>query len=182
MRSFTLSDRKRLEFRVSSDNIANHVNYSSIATVVNALNYGLPTATGPDAHDEHPSEVPVLMRWLSLFPREWRRSAQQEYTFKSATNLVVVNVIVRDKKGAIIEGLKPEQFTLLENGKPQTISVFEFQRLTSEKANACKASPRRRRPSRPQVRFATATAGCWYCSSILRACRYRTRSVRKNRL
>ena len=60
--------------------------------------------------------------------------AQQEYTFKSATNLVVVNVMVRDKKGAIIEGLKPEQFTLLENGKPQTISVFEFQRLTSEKA------------------------------------------------
>jgi trimeric autotransporter adhesin len=46
MRSFTLSDRKRLEFRVSSENIANHVNYSSIATVVNALNYGLPTATG----------------------------------------------------------------------------------------------------------------------------------------
>jgi hypothetical protein len=46
MRSFTLSDRKRLEFRVTSDNIVNHVNYSSIATVVNALNYGLPTATG----------------------------------------------------------------------------------------------------------------------------------------
>jgi hypothetical protein len=46
-RAFTLSDRKRLEFRVSSQNVANHVNYSSIATVVNALNYGLPTATGP---------------------------------------------------------------------------------------------------------------------------------------
>jgi trimeric autotransporter adhesin len=44
-RAFTLSDRKRLEFRVSSDNVANHVNYSSIATVVNALNYGLPTST-----------------------------------------------------------------------------------------------------------------------------------------
>jgi VWFA-related protein len=62
--------------------------------------------------------------------------AQQEYTFKSSTNLVVVNVMVRDKKGAIIEGLKPEQFTLLENGKPQTISVFQFQRLTSEKATS----------------------------------------------
>ena len=45
-RSFALSDRKRLEFRVSSENITNHVNYTSIATVVNALNYGLPTATG----------------------------------------------------------------------------------------------------------------------------------------
>ena len=44
-RSFTLSDRRRLEFRVSSENIANHVNYAAIATVVNALNYGLPTST-----------------------------------------------------------------------------------------------------------------------------------------
>jgi hypothetical protein len=44
-RAFSLSDRKRLEFRVSSENVANHVNYTSIATVVNALNYGLPTAT-----------------------------------------------------------------------------------------------------------------------------------------
>ncbi len=45
-RAFTLSDRKRLEFRVSSVNVLNNVNYSSLATVVNALNYGLPTATG----------------------------------------------------------------------------------------------------------------------------------------
>jgi VWFA-related protein len=75
------------------------------------------------------------MRWLcSLLAVV--ALAQQEYTFKSATNLVVVNVMVRDKKGTIIEGLKPEQFTLLENGKPQTISVFEFQRLTSDKATA----------------------------------------------
>src|SRR5436190_6981122 len=74
-----------------------------------------------------------MMRWIgpllavSLF-------AQQDYTFKSATNLVVVNVIVRDKKGGIVEGLKPDHFTVLENGKPQTISVFEFQRLNSEPA------------------------------------------------
>src|SRR6476646_2038713 len=62
--------------------------------------------------------------------------AQQEYTFKSAANLVVVNVIVRDKKGEIIEGLRPEQFTVLDNGKPQSISVFECQRWTSEKFGA----------------------------------------------
>ena len=120
------------------------------------------------------------MRWFCLLLAA-AAFAQQEYTFKSATNLVVVNVIVRDKKGAIVEGLKPEQFTLLENGKPQTISVFEFQRLTAEKATSSSASHDGGAPSRMQGRFATATAGCWYCSSILPACRSRTRSARRNR-
>src|SRR4051794_10582700 len=73
------------------------------------------------------------MRWVCLLLAT-AAFAQQEYTFNSATNLVVVNVIVRDKKGGIVEGLKPDQFTVLENGKPQTISVFEFQRLNSEPA------------------------------------------------
>ena len=68
--------------------------------------------------------------------------AQQEITFKSSTNLVVVNVIVRDKKGEIITGLKPEQFRLTENGKPQTISVFEFQKLTADKVTAAIETPR----------------------------------------
>ncbi|MBC8165165.1 MAG: TonB-dependent receptor [Bryobacteraceae bacterium] len=46
-RSFTLSDRRRLEFRVSSENATNHVNYTSFGTVVNAANYGLPTGAAP---------------------------------------------------------------------------------------------------------------------------------------
>ncbi|HYP08875.1 MAG TPA: TonB-dependent receptor, partial [Bryobacteraceae bacterium] len=44
-RSFTLSERKRLEVRAAADNVFNHVNYTSIGTVVNALNYGLYTDT-----------------------------------------------------------------------------------------------------------------------------------------
>jgi VWFA-related protein len=64
----------------------------------------------------------------------------QDYTFKSATNLVVVNVVVRDKDGKVIEGLKPEQFTLIENGKAQAISVFEFQRLTGAPVASARTS------------------------------------------
>ena len=52
-------------------------------------------------------------------------------TFKSNTNLVIVNVTVRDKSGKPIEDLKKGDFQLLEDGKPQTISVFELQRLES---------------------------------------------------
>ncbi|MDQ2775461.1 MAG: TonB-dependent receptor [Acidobacteriota bacterium] len=45
-RSFTLAERKRLEFRVESNNVLNHVNYTNLYTVVNAVSYGLPSAAG----------------------------------------------------------------------------------------------------------------------------------------
>src|SRR6516165_7127057 len=53
-------------------------------------------------------------------------------TFSSTTSLVVVDVTVKDKSGKIIEGLKPTDFTLLEDGKPQKISVFEFEKLATD--------------------------------------------------
>ena len=43
-RSFTLSERRRIEFRFESTNVLNHVNYTNFYTVVNAINYGLPSA------------------------------------------------------------------------------------------------------------------------------------------
>ena len=45
-RSFSFNERRRLEFRVESNNVLNHVNYTNLYTVVNALNYGLPSAAG----------------------------------------------------------------------------------------------------------------------------------------
>ncbi|MBV8828379.1 MAG: TonB-dependent receptor [Acidobacteriaceae bacterium] len=45
-RSFNITERKRVEFRVESNNVLNHVNYTNYYTVVNATNYGLPSAAG----------------------------------------------------------------------------------------------------------------------------------------
>jgi hypothetical protein len=45
-RSFTFAERRRFEFRVESNNVLNHVNYTNLYTVVNAVNYGLPSAAG----------------------------------------------------------------------------------------------------------------------------------------
>jgi hypothetical protein len=45
-RSFQLSERRRLEFRISSDNLLNQVNYTGLSTVVNSLTYGQPLAVG----------------------------------------------------------------------------------------------------------------------------------------
>jgi trimeric autotransporter adhesin len=43
-RSFSLAERRRLEFRLETTNLLNHVNYTNYYTVVNAVNYGLPSA------------------------------------------------------------------------------------------------------------------------------------------
>ena len=53
-------------------------------------------------------------------------------TFTSNSNLVIVDVSAKDKAGKPVEGLRAEDFTVLEDGKPQKISVFEYQRITSE--------------------------------------------------
>lgn len=57
-------------------------------------------------------------------------AALAQVRFESAIDLVVVDVTVRDRSGNPIEGLKKEDFTISEDGKAQTISVFELQRLT----------------------------------------------------
>ncbi|MBI4873996.1 MAG: VWA domain-containing protein [Acidobacteria bacterium] len=59
-------------------------------------------------------------------------SQQPEVKFEVASNLVVVNVTVRDRAGKIVEGLKKEDFQLFEDDKPQKVSVFEFQQLRDE--------------------------------------------------
>jgi hypothetical protein len=45
-RSFTFAERRRVEFRIETTNLLNQVNYSNLYTVVNAVNYGLPSAAG----------------------------------------------------------------------------------------------------------------------------------------
>jgi len=45
-RQFQLADRRRIEFRIESNNFTNRVNFSRLDTVVNSLNYGLATGAG----------------------------------------------------------------------------------------------------------------------------------------
>ena len=45
------------------------------------------------------------------------------------TELVLANVVVRDKKGNLVRDLKKEDFTLFEDGKRQEISTFDFENV-----------------------------------------------------
>src|SRR5438093_270792 len=61
---------------------------------------------------------------------------QQPFTIRVDTQLVVETVVVKDKDGKNLEGLIDKDFTVTEDGVPQTISVFQFERLEDTPAPA----------------------------------------------
>ena len=56
---------------------------------------------------------------------------QAGYTFKAQSELVLVNVSVRDSHGNLVRDLKPEDFTVLEDNKPQKIASFDIENTES---------------------------------------------------
>src|SRR5712692_1117638 len=87
----------------------------------------------------------------------WPQEPEKLVKFETTSDLIVVDVTVRDRNGKPIEGLKKEDFTVLEDGKPQQISVFEFQRLTLDPLPQAKlAAPST--PPVPQPRVSPAPA------------------------
>lgn len=54
-----------------------------------------------------------------------------EYTFKVTTDLVLVNVVARDKHGNLVHDLQAQDFTVLEDGRSQRVSSFDSESLVS---------------------------------------------------
>src|SRR5580698_9184164 len=53
--------------------------------------------------------------------------SQTDYTFHAETELVLVNVTVRDKSGKFVANLKPEDFEVKEDGKLQKVISFDIE-------------------------------------------------------
>jgi VWFA-related protein len=59
-----------------------------------------------------------------------QQASDGTFTLKVQSDIVLTNVVVRDKKtGAVVKGLKASDFTILENGKQQTIASFDYQNV-----------------------------------------------------
>ena len=56
--------------------------------------------------------------------------------FRADIELVFVNVVVRDKTGAAVRGLKREDFVITEDGKTQTVDTFDLEQVPVEAAPA----------------------------------------------
>jgi len=56
-------------------------------------------------------------------------SQQEDYTFRVQSELVLVNVTVRDKNGNLVGNLKPGDFTILEDNKPQKVVSFDIENM-----------------------------------------------------
>jgi VWFA-related protein len=78
-------------------------------------------------------------------PQPQQQQPQQPFTIRVDTQLVVQTVLVRDRDGKTIEGLSERDFVVTEDNVPQTISVFQFQRLDDTPA----ASPPPTAPAEP---------------------------------
>ncbi len=94
--------------------------------------------------------------------------AQEPAVFTSDTNLVIIPVTVKDKSGKVMPGLKKEDFTILEDGKPQKIAVFDFQQLEGDVSlppvpavkpvpEAAPAAPAAPAPPKPKTAAAAPT-------------------------
>jgi VWFA-related protein len=71
-------------------------------------------------------------------PRQQPANQRPTATFRSSVDLVTVNVVVRDRNGNIVRGLTRDDFTVTEDGRPQTISNFDFEEVA---AAATEAAP-----------------------------------------
>jgi VWFA-related protein len=71
----------------------------------------------------------VITLGLGVSPHAQAPPRQPATVFRSGTELVLVNVVVRDKSGAVVRGLTRDDFIIAEDDKPQTVTSFDFEEL-----------------------------------------------------
>lgn len=84
-------------------------------------------------------------------------SAQQRPIFRSDVNVVTVDVYPL-REGRVVSDLTREDFTLLEDGKPQAIETFEFVSATERMTSAERRDPRSHGEMLEQLRDPRARA------------------------
>src|SRR2546426_864119 len=67
--------------------------------------------------------------------KQTKSSADNDEVIKVTSNLVSLDVIVKDKKGKAVTDLKPEDFTVIENGVPQKIEFFDSTLTSASEAS-----------------------------------------------
>ncbi|HWY30000.1 MAG TPA: VWA domain-containing protein, partial [Candidatus Acidoferrum sp.] len=75
---------------------------------------------------QQPRVVPVNPRQGPPVPLTPKTSPGGKATIRSTVSLVEIDVQITNRDGKPVKGLKQEQFSVTEDGKPQKISSFEY--------------------------------------------------------
>jgi VWFA-related protein len=63
-------------------------------------------------------------------PQQAQQTGDSSFTLKVNTNIVLTNVVVRDKKtGAVVKGLKASDFTIYEDKTQQKVASFDYENV-----------------------------------------------------
>jgi hypothetical protein len=88
--------------------------FSGIVAIVTGLALMAP------AYPQNPAGAPSQ-------PQTQPPDNSSTFTLKVNSDLVLTNIVVRDKKtGEVVKGLTEKDFTVTEDGKPQHIASFDF--------------------------------------------------------
>lgn len=90
----------------------------------------------------------TLLIWLTALAQQGPQTGRNTpvgsrgaASFGTTTQLVVEDVVIRSRDGKPLTGLKPSDFLVTEDGRPQKISVFEFQTLEDQAEPAPAPNP-----------------------------------------
>jgi VWFA-related protein len=84
---------------------------------------------GQQPQNPPPQNPPAQQPPAEQKPPATQADAQRQPTFKTAINFVRVDVIVSDGKGNPVLDLKPEEFSVFEDGKPQRVETFTIVKI-----------------------------------------------------
>ncbi|MGA7561173.1 MAG: VWA domain-containing protein, partial [Terriglobales bacterium] len=89
---------------------------------------GIPRSTPDDANQTPPPPPPAMPPIKTVpagsVPKDVETGQDVGFTITHVTNLVLVPVTVKDTDGRLVGGLRPRDFTVLENGQVQKLTFF----------------------------------------------------------
>src|SRR5208283_5479662 len=71
-----------------------------------------------------PAMPPIKTVPAGSIPKDVDTGQDVGFTIRKVANLVLVPVTVKDPEGRLVGGLRPRDFTVLENGKVQNLTFF----------------------------------------------------------
>jgi VWFA-related protein len=101
----------------------------------------------------------AVLLTLALLCSTLPSQQQSELRLRSESDLVLVNVTVKDKNGNFVPGLKPENFTILEDNKPQRVVSFDVENVDAVPTlDVAQVKPLAEAPEKPAPPPAAADA------------------------